>query len=354
MRRESRGGEGPGLDKPPRVGARWLFHSGYEAWSCGFVRIAPWVQGDVAMTTGLRVADLSEVARAGAPTMIGRQPLLLPPLTGEALTAWERLARIRGPGERRAALLAMLLTPASSRERQAWNEEMAGVPTAVLVHTQVQLLPPEARQPVLERLLDIAADVSLAERQGLLRSARRIMCADGRVAPLDRLRWLMMRHRLSGHTSLHRGGLRESNDLAGLPLAMRLAVARFTAYLARLVPEPAETGLVGAPGAAWYHDVVTVLWGTAPDPPPCQPPDVDGLGRSLQTLAELAWMRRPLLARTWTDAALPFWQRRGSRTDRLVGAEALRMACALLDTPVPPMLGRLFVEPPLAMHTVAA
>jgi hypothetical protein len=306
------------------------------------------------MSAGLRVADLPEVARPPVPAMQGRAPLILPPLSGEALTAWERLSRIRGPGERRAALLAMLLTPESARERQAWNEEMAGVPTAVLVHTQVQLLPAEARLPVLERLLDIAADVSLAERQSLLRSARRIMCADGRVAPLDRLRWLMMRHRLSGHPPLHRGGLRETNDLSGLPLAMRLAVARFTAYLARMVPGPADTGLVGASGAAWYHDVVTVLWGTAPDPPPCQPPDVDGLGRALQTLGELSWMRRPLLARSWTDAALPFWQQQAQRADRLVGTEALRMACALLNTPVPPMLGRLFIEPPVAVHTVAA
>ncbi len=316
---------------------------------------------------GMSLADLPEPAgpsnpgpapaAGAAPPVAADVAAWLPaarPLTGEALTAWERLARVRSAGERRAALLALLLTPDSARERQAWTEELAGVSTAVLLHTQVQLLPPAARLPVLERLLNMAGDSALAERQALLVSARRVMCADGRVRPTDRLRWLLMRHRLSATAPLHRGGLRESSDLAGLPLAMRLAVARFTAYLARLVPLPAlpdGEAVVGAAGAAWYRSVVATLWGTAPDPPPCQPPDVDALGRALLTLRELAWLRRPLLARTWVDAALPGWRGTpGADADaRLPGAEALRIACDLLDTPVPPTLARLFIEPPVAL-----
>lgn len=280
------------------------------------------------------------------------------PLSGEALTAWERLARSRGAGERRAALLALLLTPESARERQAWTEELAGVSTAVLLHTQVQLLPAAARLPVLERLLNMSSEAPLAERQALLVSARRVMCADGRVHPGDRLRWLLMRHRLAGQAPLHRGGLREPSNLSGLPLAMRLAVARFSAYLARLVPLPAADALVGAEGAAWYRAVVQALWGTAPDPPPCQPPDVDALGRALLTLRELAWLRRPLLARAWVEAALPAWQGlnagAGQADERLQGAEALRMACDLLDTPIPPALARLFIEPPVVLGSAAA
>jgi hypothetical protein len=254
---------------------------------------------------------------------------------------------MRGPGERRAAVLALLLTPDSARERQAWDEELTGVPSALLVHTQVQLLPPVAHLPVLERLLNIASDSPLAERQALLLSARRVMCADGRVRPRDRLLWLLMRHRLVGQAPPHRGGARESNELTGLPLAMRLALARFSAFLARLVPIPAADAVVGAAGAAWYRMVVNTLWGAAPDPPACQPPDVDTLGRALHTLHELAWMRRPLLARTWVDAALPAWLGCADPADRLPGAEALRVACDLLDTPLPPSLARLFIEPPV-------
>jgi len=120
---------------------------------------------------GMSVADLPEPVGPPSPSAAPVAPVgvadaaWLPvarPLTGEALTAWERLARVRSAGERRAALLALLLTPDSARERQAWTEELAGVSTAVLLHTQVQLLPSAARLPVLERLLNMAGDSALA------------------------------------------------------------------------------------------------------------------------------------------------------------------------------------------------
>lgn len=268
-------------------------------------------------------------------------------LVGEARSAWLELARMRGTGERRAALLGLLLTPDSARERQAWREELDGLVTAPQVLALLQALPDAARLPVLERLLDLAGEDPLAERQALLVSARRVMCADGRVRPVDRLVWLLLRHRCRSAEPLHRGGLREANDLAGLPLAMRQAVARFTAYLARLVPQPARGVRVDAAGAAWYLAVVQSLWGQAPDLPPCQPPDVDGLGRALHTLGALTWMRRPLLARRWVEAAEPAWADLDP-ADRLAAAEALRLACGLLDTPLPPALARQFVEPPPA------
>ena len=45
------------------------------------------------------------------------------------------------------------------------------------------------------------------------------------------------------------------------------------------------------------------VWGAEALPPTCHVPDVDGLGRALQTLQGLGWMHRPVLARLWTDAA---------------------------------------------------
>lgn len=269
------------------------------------------------------------------------------PLSGAALQAWSQLARLDRPGQHSAAILALLLTPGSARELQAWSEETRATIDAPALRALVQRLPSASHLPVLDRLLDLCSTGSLPERRDLLASARRVMCADGRVLPLDRLRWLLLRHRLSQPRTAHRGGARETNELTGLPLAMRQAVARLSAYLARLVPQqPTGDALVTAAGAAWYADVIQALWGDAPSPPPCQPPDADGLGRCLHQVQELAWMRRPLLARVWVDAAMPAWSPRSDATDPLHGAEALRIACSLLDTPLPPALARRFIEPP--------
>jgi hypothetical protein len=243
--------------------------------------------------------------------------------------------------------MALLLTPGSARERQAWAEELKDLSSAPALLELVQQLPPPTRLPLLERLLGLAAEDPADSRAALLQALRRVMSADGRVRPFDRLAWLLVRRRLLGLPPPHRGGARDSNQLEGLPLAMRQALATVTAYLARMVPVADPGAKVGAAGAAWYRSVVEQLWGRAPNPPACHPPDADELGRALHTLVELAWMRRPLLARIWVEAALPHWAGQDDPSDRLAAAEALRVVCGLLDTPLPPALARLFVEPPL-------
>ena len=207
------------------------------------------------------------------------------------------------------------------------------------------LLPAAARLPVLHALLQRWTTEPLAERQALLLSVRRVMGADGRVGPLDRLVWLAVRHWLAGPARPHRGGLREHNDLDHLPLALRLAIAQFSAGLARLVPCSVPDALVGAAGAAWYDTVMRGVWGTAVHPPTCQVPDVDTLGRALHTLRELGWMHRPVLARQWTDAAQTHPGLIVHADEPLpAAAEALWLACALLDTPQPPALACHFIE----------
>jgi hypothetical protein len=266
------------------------------------------------------------------------------------LTAWARLRRMRGPGEQRALLLALLLTPGSARELQAFGEECHGVVTADGNRKLVDSLPAAARLSALEAVLAQCAELPLAERQALLMAVRRVMCADGRVRPLDRLSLLLVRHRLHGPAPLHRGGTRDSNELAGLPLAQRLAIAELSAYLARLVPAADPYAVVGTAGAAWHRAVVLAIWGQAPNPPACQVPASDALVQVLRTVQELGWMRRPMLARTWVDAALAVTAQASSaepgRALSLDGAEALRLACGLLDTPMPPELARCFSELP--------
>ena len=277
-----------------------------------------------------------------------RTPPRLDPASQEV---WLRLAHLQSEGERQAAVLALLQTPGSDRERRAWEEATRGVTASVRVRAWTGQLPASARLPALSGLLRQCAAAPLEERQSLLRSLRRLMCADGRISAIDRLAWLMVRQRLAGPTRPHRGGTREHNALEHLPLALRQAIAQFTAYLARMVPVGASGGgvvdgvLVGVAGTAWYDTVMRGVWGAEAVAPTCHVPDVDSLGRALQALQALGWMHRPVLARLWTDAA-------STRPGLLVhadehlplAAEALWLACSLLDTPRPPALSCHFVE----------
>lgn len=299
----------------------------------------------------------SACAADGATGRVDSRPeaTAVPALKGDALQAWSRLRRMHGPGEQRVVLLALLITPGSGRERLAWEEETRDVLTAAHGLRQVERLPASARLPVLEAVLATCANLPLAQRRGLIQAARRLMCADGRVGALDRLVLLLVRHRLKGLSAVHRGGARDSAGLSGLPLGLRQAIATLSAYLARLVPASDSVAVVGAAGAAWHRAVVESIWGNAPHPPACNVPDADGLVRSLQLLQELGWMRRPMLARVWMDA-LASLQLPDAGTGKLgppplslTGAEALRIACGLLDTPVPPDLLRRFSELP-AQH----
>lgn len=272
----------------------------------------------------------------------------LPRLDATSQDAWHRLAGLRAEGERRAALLALLLTPGSDPERRAWQEATRGIDRGAQVRRWADSLPEHARLPALDTLLQPCATAPLDERKALLLSLRRMMCADGLIRPIDRLVWLTVRHRLSGPQRPHRGGLREHNALEELPLALRQAIAQFTAYLARLVPgdapEMADV-LVGAAGTHWYDTVMRGVWGAETTPPTCHVPDVDSLARALQTLHTLGWMHRPVLARLWTEAATTRPGLLRHADDGLpVAAEALWLACALLDTPLPPALACHFLE----------
>jgi len=63
---------------------------------------------------------------------------------------------------------------------------------------------------------------------------------------------------------------------------------------------------------------------------------VEALGR-LQTLS---WMQRPVVIRNWVATTFKL-SRRARFTDS--AADALRMTCALLDSPAPPELERHYL-----------
>ena len=119
----------------------------------------------------------------------------------------------------------------------------------------------------------------------------------------------------------------------------------YSAFLARMVPiEATDLDDLAPPeaGLAWYTSVMAP-WEKHAEIAPCSPPDTDGVVHALQELQSVAWMLRPAVVRTWVTAAKDH-----SRYGRLAdtAADALRLSCALLDSPMPPDLARHYGETP--------
>lgn len=340
---------GPRLNAAPRSTSGRVMHPSESVPPDALSDPQPARTGPIRRRVATRVSLGSTGAAAGAS---GAVPVQLPtPLDAAQLQAWGALQRLHGPGELRALLLALVLTPGSAREQQAWDEEARGVHGADAVRGALARMPASAAPALLDAALDACVALPLVERQALSSAVRRVMCADGRVRPIDRLTLLLVRHRLAGSTDRLRAsaGGADDGELAHLPLQTRLALAELTAYLARLVPGAAGDtpvgATVGAAGAAWYQAVVSTAWAGSAHPPACHVPDADALVHALQALQPVNWMRRPQIARAWV-AALPPPGTAAAALSR-DGALALRLACGLLDTPMPPDLARWFHVLPL-------
>jgi hypothetical protein len=275
----------------------------------------------------------------------GSAPMPLPPVVpkedpAEAAQRRERLDRINGLGELRAALLALLLTQGSARELGVWQDETQGVPQADLLRRELRALPSPQRLPWLERFAERMSMRPVAEKQQLLQSARRMMAADGRTDATDRLRWLTLRHLLAGAPGSAQN--RADVEVEGLDDYIVQSIGKWSAFLSRLVPSP-ELDLdisadIAEPGALWWRAVMAP-WASAGTQR--RVPDSGELVAALQGVQTVPWMLRPAIVKRWLDAALVL-----SPPDRLhpAAADALRMAVRLLDTPLPPTLARNFVE----------
>jgi len=255
-----------------------------------------------------------------------------------------RLARAHGRLELRCVLLALLLTPASVREMRAWRDETLGLPSAASLLGDVQALAAMARLPWFELFAERAGQAPPNERSELVEAARRVMQADRRFRPQDRLWWLLLRHRLGDAPAATLGGAND-NDLSRFDIAQVNAVATFSAFLSRLVPvTETASGLAagGAPLAIRWYNSVMARWEPQFQCPPRQLPDGDALMRSLRVLQGLPWLQKPLLVRNWFDAAQ---LTTGRAPLRPAAADALRVACGLLDSPLPPGLAEHYIEP---------
>lgn len=252
----------------------------------------------------------------------------------------QRLARLQGPGELRAALLALLRTRGNSRELQEWRKRTQGLLNAESIDTDIGALTAEARLPWFDILVDRFKRHAAGDRQALVEAARGVMAADGKVRPQDRLMWLALRHRLGEGVAPSLSGSSD-NDLQRVDEVTALAIVTFTAFLARLVPEPGDSVDAGPAGQLWHAAVVEQCFGER-HRAPCSPPQVDPMLRALRLIQGLPWMLRPVLVRAWVDAA--FASQPGARLCA-DAADALRLSCGLLDSPMPPALVRQYIQP---------
>jgi hypothetical protein len=265
-------------------------------------------------------------------------------------SAAEHLARVHGTHELHATLLALLLPPGSKRALVSWRIDTEDAVNAQALLDDVGSLSAAARLPWFERLLVRMAGTPLAARKTLLECTRRLMSARGRVRPIDRLHWLVMRQRL-GETAHFGARTGADGDISQLQESAVMAIAAYTAFLARMVPGP--QGIIGTSNpnatakevaadnaAAWYATVMAP-WQHRADVPPCQVPTVDTLVHSLHGLRALPWLQRPVVVRGWVGAAAQH-----SRHRRLddTAADALRLSCTLLDSPLPPALSEHYSQ----------
>ena len=246
--------------------------------------------------------------------------------------AGERLSRVHGAAELHAAILAVLLPAGSKRALRAWRSEVAAAEAEAL-REHGSRLSGASRLPWLERLLARAGRHPLAVRQQLLQSTRRVMGARGVIRPIDRLHWLLMRRALGESASIV-ARAESSVEVAEWLESDVFAVATYSAFLSRVMPGEYTDE---AQARAWY-DAAMTAWQPFADIAPWTLMPAEAMFDSLGRLQTRSWMQRPVVIRNWVVSS----QKQGlSFSD--CGADALRMTCALLDSPQPPELSRHYV-----------
>jgi hypothetical protein len=256
----------------------------------------------------------------------------------------EPLARLTAIGEPlacQAAVMALLVNPQSLRERAVWDEFAHELPLARRLYDDIALLPSHRRLPWLEHFARALASHPVAVRHALIDATRRMMTADGLVSHLDQLRWIALRHLLAG--SAVAPPAPANSELESLDADQARSVCLYAAFLSHLVPAPELTlDLTGyeAVGQQWY-DTVTAAWEARIERPARLGHDIDATLRALRLLQTLPWLLRPVLVRSWFDAARALTE---GPALHAVAADALRLSCVLLDSPVPPELAQQYIE----------
>jgi hypothetical protein len=290
----------------------------------------------VAPSTLPRSANLVHVR---APRAERGDPALREPLA--------RLAGLSDPIDIEAAVLALLASPTSRRERAAWLDYAHEARDAQQLFDAVAALTPPYRLPWLEHFARALAPGPVRSRHDLIGAARRIMTADGLVSAMDQLRWVALRHLLAG--SAVSPPAAAPGELEDLDRGQARYVCLYAAFLSRTVPAPELTlDLTGyeSPNQTWY-DMATAPWDDHIERPLREGHDIDASLRALRVLQALPWLQRPVLVRGWFDAARALTDGHALHSE---AADALRLSCVLLDSPVPPELGQQYIEVEPARH----
>jgi len=256
------------------------------------------------------------------------------------IEALERLDAVVGMAGLKAVMLAMLLHDDDPRRMRVWREETALVQEAETIRIDFEALGRSCRMPWFEEVLVRLSGSALHDRQALLVSARKVMSASRRLGAMDRLLWLVIRHAF-GETLSRITHAVEGSGLDKLNKRERQQVERFSAHLARLVPDAAGL-LANEPtdrGLQWHLAIAREI-------NPGQPPstwyrqDVDALVQSLAALQSLAARQRAALMDLWVGHAIRVHPQ---RTLSPPASDALRLAALLLDTPMPPALAHFYI-----------
>ena len=258
-----------------------------------------------------------------------------------------RLHTLRDAAQWQSVVLALMLTPSNRRGHSKWLDQWYELPGAARLLDDTLTLPQACRLPLFEHFARLLAPGPVELRQQLISAARQLMTADGAVTPLDQLRWVALRHMLAGSAAAAPAAAEA--DLHDIDDAQALKVCVFSAFLSHMVPAPELTlDLTGLEsiGETWFHTVVAP-WYQRFTLPPREHRDIDATLRALRVLQEMPWMLRPVLVRTWFEAACELTDGPALHP---VAADALRLTCTLLDSPVPPELGRQYIEVEPARH----
>lgn len=258
-----------------------------------------------------------------------------------------RLHGLQEPAQWQAAVLALMLAPGSRRERALWLDACYDVPDAVRVLDDVLNLPHGDRLPWFEHFARQLAPGPVERRHALVGAARRQMVAGGIVTQLDQLRWIALRHLLAG--SAVAAPAAAQSELPEIDDAQAQKICLFSAFLSQMVPAPEVTLDLSGPDSinqTWYDGVIAPWYGRF-ELPPREVHDIDASLRALRVLQSMPWLLRPVLVRRWFDAAQVLTDGPALHP---VAADALRLTCTLLDSPVPPQLGRQYIEVEPARH----
>ncbi|MDB6001583.1 MAG: hypothetical protein JWP52_3282, partial [Rhizobacter sp.] len=313
---------------------------------------------------------------------------------GEDAEAIGRLDRLNGPGELRAAVLALLMPQGGAKAAMLWARISAGVPNASTVKADVAALNAASRVRWLDTLLARVAKRGDADRGALLAAAQALLHAEGTVPGPRMLQWLRVREWLAGGPA--DGMAAQATDPLAVRQASDVLAAHFMAMLrdgqqtsdgsvvagnvpltdarptdsavaceapssalmARFNPQPqpqpqpqsyasllsSDRPVMGAPvpstqASPMAPDLQAQAGLVQPDlqaRADPKPPDLQTLSRAIAVLRASPWMQRPVLLRESAEASMAMASRGTASEAGLADlGDALSTAALLLDVPQP-------------------